>query len=202
MIRWLVVIVVILASSSFFNFITNNKIGIFGWVLICSIIFYFGINLLAKSLSKSKNQNIQIGLQKELEERKSQINENIAFTWPSVGNFDFEVVGESNYQDSLRKLGANATDTRLLPAFTAILFPENNNKFDKMAVRVDIDGITVGYLSREDAREYRKFLNRKGIAGKATSCDATLTGGFVKNDGTRASYGVYLDIDLNENEED
>lgn len=201
MIRWLVVIVVILASSSILNFITNNKIGIFGWVLICSIGFYFGINLLAKSLSKSKNQNIQNGLQQAQAERKSQPNVNIAFGWPSVGNFDLEVVGESNYQNSLRKISNDATETRLLPTYTAILFPENNNKFDKMAVRVDINGMTVGHLSREDARDYRELLKRKGIAGKITSCDASLTGGFIKDDGTRASYGVCLDIDLYEDDE-
>ena len=67
---------------------------------------------------------------------------------------DLDIVGESYRQDALRalwRLGEHST-------FRAVLTPENNNSHDANAVRVDINGTQVGYLSRETATEYRGYM--------------------------------------------
>jgi HIRAN domain-containing protein len=63
------------------------------------------------------------------------------------------VVGESSYQPAIRKAcgWSPGTDTHF-DCF-AELVPEPTNPYDPNAVRVDIDGACVGYLSRADAVE-------------------------------------------------
>jgi len=88
------------------------------------------------------------------------------------------VVGESNYQPAIRKACCweSGTDTHL--ECFAELVPEPNNRYDPNAVRVDIDGACVGYLSRADAvelgpaieealAEHGSGLVRAVIAGRA-----------------------------------
>lgn len=65
---------------------------------------------------------------------------------------------------------------------------------DKRAVRVLIQGRPVGHLSRQDAPKYRRRLQSQGVANAAASCGAMIVGGFQLADGSRASYGVRLDI--------
>lgn len=180
MLRWAVVISILLLLSKLISSIFSFDF----WLCLAgvTVVGYFVLNMVGKkyqNLIPTENANIQP-----------------AFDWPSVGHFDCEVVGESNYQAALKKLKGKVKDTRSLSPFKAFLIPENSNKYDKLAVRVDINGMTVGYLSKEDAREYRKLLKKKKISNLPTSCDAALTGGFVKNGGSLASIGVCLDIDI------
>ena len=116
------------------------------------------------------------------------------FHWPSIGDFEFEVVGESNYQDALKRIAQTRTKDLREEDFVALLIPEDDNKHDKSAVRVDIEGMTVGYMSRDDARKFRRRLAGKKMAGAVTSCDAMIGGGYERGDGTTAFYGVSLDI--------
>jgi hypothetical protein len=64
-----------------------------------------------------------------------------------------EVVGESHYQDALRLIADK--HGRIC---SARLVPEPDNAFDHNAVMVEIDGHTVGYLSRAEARRYQRRL--------------------------------------------
>lgn len=88
------------------------------------------------------------------------------------------VVGESNYQAAIRKACCwePGTDTHF--ECLAELVPEPTNRYDPNAVRVDIDGACVGYLSRADAvelgpaisealAEHGSGLVRAVIAGRA-----------------------------------
>ena len=119
-----------------------------------------------------------------------------AHHWKPHKDYDheFEVVGESNYQVALEKLvgdhGPQAPDLKTI----ANLIPENDNPHDSSAVRVEIEGHTVGYLSRDDARGFRRRLGSKKLSGQVTSCDAMIMGGFIGSNGKRASYGVVLDM--------
>lgn len=54
---------------------------------------------------------------------------------------------------------------------TAYLIPEDDNPHDPKAVRVEVDGHKVGYLSRTNARRFRKRC--KG----PMDCPATIVGG-------------------------
>ena len=117
-----------------------------------------------------------------------------AHHWPSLGEFDFPVVGESHYQEALRKIVGDHGDDAPKQQFVANLIPEDNNSHDKNAVRGDIADMTVGYLSRDDAPSFRRRLDRKGLKGRTTTCQALITGGFILKDGNLAHYGVQLDI--------
>jgi hypothetical protein len=119
---------------------------------------------------------------------------NSEYTWPSLGDFEFEVVGESNYQNAIRSAAGDHGNESPSGQYTAKLVPENDNQFDKLAVRIDINNMTVGYMSKEDARSFRRRLSAKKLGGKITTCDAEITGGYLMKDGNKANYGVCLDI--------
>ena len=70
---------------------------------------------------------------------------------------------------------------------------EDNNRYDKKAVRVDIEGETVGYLSKENARKFRRKFSFKG---KVFECDAIIIGGWDRGGGDTGHYGVRLDLEI------
>lgn len=110
-------------------------------------------------------------------------------TLRQTGKYFRQVVGESHYRPAL----ASITGNRILPGLgmkaMAALVCENDNRFDTNAVRVDVRGKTVGYLSREDALDYRRRLRDAGM-GESTQWVAARIGG----GGEGRHYGVYLDL--------
>jgi hypothetical protein len=138
------------------------------------VIGYFAVNILGGAIEGLKGGAASSG--------------ESVFQWPSLGRFEFEVVGESNYQSAIKSIADSSEQC------IASIIPEDSNKFDQMAVRIDIQNKTVGYMSKDDARSFRKLLSKNKIGGKVTSCNATITGGFVLRDGSKAHYGVCLDI--------
>ena len=77
---------------------------------------------------------------------------------PGIDEFDWVygthgVVGESHYKKALKKaLGPSKNGHSRRKAAIAHIVPEPDNKHDKHAVRVDIDGKTVGYMPRGSMR--------------------------------------------------
>jgi hypothetical protein len=69
---------------------------------------------------------------------------------------ELDIVGESFRQAAIRGLWAGREMT-----FAAILIPESDNSHDRNAVRVEIGGVHVGYLSRNTAKEYRSYMSDK-----------------------------------------
>lgn len=116
------------------------------------------------------------------------------FQWPALDEYEFEVVGESFYQNTLQRLAGEHNNEAARVCTTATLVPENDNKHDDKAVRVDIEGHTVGYLQRDEARSFRRRLGAKKLGASITSCGARIMGGFTDKHGKKASYGVRLDI--------
>lgn len=111
---------------------------------------------------------------------------------PFVGNrrFDLKVVGESHYEENLYDLCGPATEHMRQLAKTAVLTLETNNPYDRNAVRVDIDGLTVGHLSRTDAAWFRQMCGAP--SGSRFACEAVI----VSLRGSAAcDYGVRLDIE-------
>ena len=80
------------------------------------------------------------------------------------GDYSHEVVGESHYQDAIRRIKASKDK----PFHRARLIAEDTNPHDNLAVRVDLDGATVGYLPRAAARAWRES------GARPTTCDAYL----------------------------
>ena len=97
--------------------------------------------------------------------------------------YETEIVGESNYQANI-ECYCTPGDSNI--ELTADLILENDNPHDKNAVMVEIGGRTVGYLSRQDAKLYRKLLKTDDVQ---TSYDALVRG-------TPGFRGVYLSLDM------
>ena len=148
------------------------------WIFIIFVLFvlYLGfLSIRSKFSSTAAIPIINI-------ESKSQ------HFWQEKGNarVDFEVVGESFYQSNIASISINSD-------LIAHLIPENDNKYDSLAIRVDIERKTVGYLSKEDARAFRKKLKRLKLDNATTACNAYVTGGHLR-DGKQMNYGVEINL--------
>jgi hypothetical protein len=111
-----------------------------------------------------------------------------------------QVKGEQSYQFNLEKICGYYDEDEGYndDSHTAAIYFENDNSFDPgNAVRVEIDDLTVGYLSRSDATKYRKKLvTLNAPENPVAICGASIRGGFIKHD-EKSSLGVRLDFDLN-----
>jgi hypothetical protein len=116
------------------------------------------------------------------------------YVWPKLDDCEFEIVGESNYQDAIKRLAGDHGSEPASAEFRAMLVPEVN-PHDHLAVRVDGQGVgTVGYMSRDDARSFRRRLTAKKLGDAATLCFAEVTGGGTARNGNKLFYGVRLAI--------
>lgn len=116
------------------------------------------------------------------------------FKWPTLGQYNCEIVGEGSNQPTLKRLAGNHGARSAKVYATAMLVPYSTNPHDDKAVRVDINGCTVGHLSRGDARAFRRRLSANKLGAVPTACGALVMGGFVMREGELAHYGVRLDI--------
>jgi hypothetical protein len=110
--------------------------------------------------------------------------------------FTLPVVGESHYQEAIAEIAGGKSEDGAHCHCQATLFLEDENRYDRNAVRVEIDGRTVGHLARADAVQYRKELRKNGAARATLRCDAIIVGGWSRGDGDEGSFGVRLDIQL------
>lgn len=100
-----------------------------------------------------------------------------------------EVVGELQYHHSLLKQYRRAGGIEHDVKTVAVLVPDNANSFDRHAIKIEIGGDLVGYLTRERAAEYRRAVGN--VRG---ACSAKIVGGYEMEDGTRARFGVKLNL--------
>jgi hypothetical protein len=106
---------------------------------------------------------------------------------PELGgeaDFPTEVIAESFYQPVLRSICGPG---KVRHECKARIEFEDDNANDDQAVVISIGGARVGYLSRSDARRYRR--NR---GTDAAECSAMITGGGKD----RENLDVWLDIHL------
>lgn len=102
-----------------------------------------------------------------------------------------DIVGEQSYQANLRKIAGPKQERSKYVEVMARVVSEPFNAYDKNAIKIEISGLTVGYLSRDDA---------KLLAGKVINktVPALINGGWL-DDESEGSYGVKLGIEsLNE----
>ena len=102
-------------------------------------------------------------------------------------DFSLEVVGESNYQKALIQVAGPKRKESANVFVTAEVICEDGNPHDSYAVRVDVQGKTVGYLSREAARIWRK-----GVSSTRITCSAVIRGGWDRGSGDQGHYGIWL----------
>ena len=151
-------------------------------ILIVILIAYFFVRP-SKSRTKGNTRT-----------RTVTVKQHPATHWEGKGHFEFEIVGESFYQMQLSKLAGDHPTTGASVQHIAELIPEDDNEHDPKAVAVRINGLAVGYMSREDARSFRRRLGQKGLAGMTTTCNAIISGGGTRKNGEKLHYGVRLDI--------
>lgn len=104
--------------------------------------------------------------------------------------FQFEAVGESNYQRALNKLvpEEEKQKDKHKVYYVAKLALEDENEYDKNAIAVEIDGMKVGYIPKEENKALRKKLKAISQHKQSFSCMAAIIGGSGKH------YGVWLNI--------
>lgn len=124
------------------------------------------------------------------EERREWTHENVVEL--RKGRVTLGVVGESNYQGSLRQLIGGDPHDRVRVDVVAVLTAETDNPYDPNAVSIWIDGLRVGYLSRADAARYRPgLLALESRYGRAIALAGVIAGGGMHEDGP-GQLGVFL----------
>jgi hypothetical protein len=100
------------------------------------------------------------------------------------------VVGESHYQEALKATSRICTaGDEGRPTFTAVLVAEPHNQYDLNAIAIYSPAGQVGYLSRDDAVDYKEVLAEVRERGyQAGACRAHLVGGTTD----KPSFGVVL----------
>ena len=80
------------------------------------------------------------------------------------GDWNYDIVGESKYQPAIAKavsqygdIDARSSGRLVLDTGEVAVQPEPTNPYDPMALRVSIDGATVGYITREDAERFAEI---------------------------------------------
>ncbi len=118
--------------------------------------------------------------------------------WPTFKghSFECEVTGESHHQKHLKSMAGKHGKDSANREVLALLLPEPKNPYDKNAVRIFIEELQVGYLPKDHAKLFLERLEAINLPRVApTTCNAKIMGGFTKENGEKASYGVLLDIE-------
>ena len=101
-------------------------------------------------------------------------------------SYAYNIVGEQSYQNNLKKIaGPKEEESKFFECYAKVS-SEPFNQYDKNAVKVEINGLLVGYLSRGEAAKLAGKVVNKTVA-------AVIDGGW-KDEESTGSYGVKLAI--------
>jgi len=118
-----------------------------------------------------------------------------SITTEESGQYPVQIVGEAYYQENLTKIYGAAKDRGIEVIKEATLIHDNNNKYDHEAIRVEIEGMLIGHLSKSSAHSFREYMRNNGKAGINVTCKAKVTGGYRSVNLFDSEYiGVALDI--------
>jgi hypothetical protein len=106
------------------------------------------------------------------------------------GKFGYHVVGTLAHQQALEKICGGRKHRSARHYCAALLAPEPTNPYDRHAVRITVHGIEVGYLDREDARDFLPVLESAGVSDAA--CEAEIVGGWDDGPDDRGKFGLRL----------
>src|SRR5687767_11691305 len=95
------------------------------------------------------------------------------------GEFPLACVGESHYQDAFERICGPRDEDGENREVVAVLSLDNDNPYDSDAVRVEVNGRTVGYLNRQDAKVYRELLSAAGCTD-SLQCLGLIRGGWER----------------------
>ncbi len=103
-----------------------------------------------------------------------------------------EVTGESHYQHALERLAGGRNEQGAHLEVVALLAREPSNRWDKNAIRVEVQGETVGYIGRAECEGVQPLLRKLDAQGRPAWVRATINGGWV-NTNSSGSFGIVLD---------
>jgi len=118
-------------------------------------------------------------------------------TFYGESTYNQEIVGESFYQNKLKRIAGGYKEHGHELIVDAILINDNFNKYDKNAVAVTINKRIVGHLSKSEAQHYRSYMNSIGHSKKNAKCKAIIVGGWKKGFRDKGNFGVKLDMPEN-----
>ncbi|MBJ8417139.1 hypothetical protein [Acinetobacter courvalinii] len=116
-----------------------------------------------------------IGLLIILFARKFQNNESLSTSASEDASFvdnvlyTFEIVSESSYQTNLKTIVENTAPVSKLIEVAARVLSEPSNPSDRHAIRVEVQGLTVGYLNSQDAKQLAGHNIDKKVSAAITS---------------------------------
>jgi hypothetical protein len=112
------------------------------------------------------------------------------------GGFALPVVGESHYRRNFDRVCGKTAEGANNMIVQAVLVCECDNPHDPDAVRIDVEGLPVGHLSRAMAKKYRARLAAVSLDERPRSCRAMVRGGWDRGGDDQGEYGIRLDLDL------
>ena len=107
---------------------------------------------------------------------------------PTLSNasYSYNIVGEQSYQNNLKKIaGPKEEESKFFECYAKVS-SDPFNQYDKNAVKVEINGLLVGYLSKSEAAKLSSKVVNKTVP-------AVIDGGW-KDEESTGSYGVKLAI--------
>lgn len=109
-------------------------------------------------------------LQRRTQRKRQAPSRTPALVWPALGAFSVRLADDAADQPTLARLAGDAAvhDT------TALLLPIDDHPVDARAIRVEIAGQAAGYLLGNDARNFRRRLQHKGVERATTQCMARI----------------------------
>ena len=111
--------------------------------------------------------------------------------------YPLEVVGELYYQPNLKAVIGKIPRSKKRyrnENFLAVLILEDDNPADSHAVRVEINGLPIGHLSRSTAVAYRAALSHLSVPHEQGACLAAVSG--KRDENGVMIYNVWLDLAL------
>lgn len=117
---------------------------------------------------------------------KKAANETSVNPTPNNTSYAYNIVGEQSYQNNLNKIAGPKEEESKFFECQAKVSSEPFNQYDKNAVKVEINGLTVGYLSKSEAAKLSGKVVKKTVP-------AVIDGGWFDADG-EGSYGVKLAV--------
>lgn len=127
-----------------------------------------------------------------VEEKPSRKKETVVLT--GLARFDHQIMGEERFQAALEAICGPRVARGVNQVETAHLVPEDKTAQDKNAVRVEIRGRQVGYLTPNAAVQFHRQLKAKNMPNANGQCQAVIRGGWVSSDGRKGPYEVWLDM--------
>lgn len=117
---------------------------------------------------------------------KNAVNKTSANPTLSNASYSYNIVGEQSYQNNLKKIaGPKEEESKFFECYAKVS-SDPFNQYDKNAIKVEINGLIVGYISKVEAAKLAGRVINKTVP-------AVIDGGWLDDDG-EGSYGVKLAI--------